>query len=171
MFQTCHTHCQSVPIAAGVGHWNTRGSRRPELTVCSLGNTGGAWRPDLLHDSHSWACKHKQKREKSDQIESPSKTCCCLVAKSCLTLWTPWTAARQASRSFTVSWSLLILRPLSQWCHATISSSAVPFPSCPQSFPASGSCPASQLLASGGQSIGVSASAPVLPMNIQGWFP
>ena len=60
--------------------------------------------------------------------------------------------------------------PLSQWCHPTISSSVVPF-SCPQSFPASGSFQMSQLFASGGQSIGVSASASVLPMNIQDWFP
>ena len=60
---------------------------------------------------------------------------------------------------------------LSRWCHPTISSSVVPFSSCPQSFPASGSFPLSQLFASGGQSIGASASASVLPMNIQGWFP
>ena len=58
--------------------------------------------------------------------------------------------------------------PLSQWCHPTISSSVVPF-SCPQSFPASGSFQMSQLFASGGQSIGVSASASVLPMNTQDW--
>ena len=63
------------------------------------------------------------------------------------------------------------LCPLSQWCHPTISSSVIPFSSCPQSFPASGSFPMSQLFASGGQSIGVSASASVLPMNIQDWFP
>ena len=61
--------------------------------------------------------------------------------------------------------------PLSQWCHAVISSSVVPFSSCPQSFPASGSFPMSQFLASGGQNIGVSASLSVLPMNIQDWFP
>ena len=63
------------------------------------------------------------------------------------------------------------LCPLSQWCHPTISSSVIPFSSCPQSFPASGSFQMSQLFASGGQSIGVSASASVLPMNIQDWFP
>ena len=57
---------------------------------------------------------------------------------------------------------------LSQWCHPTISSSVVPF-SCPQSFPASGSFPMSQLFTSGGQSIAVSAS--VLPMNTQDWSP
>ena len=61
--------------------------------------------------------------------------------------------------------------PLSQWCHATISSSVAPFFSCLQSFQASGSFPMSQLFASGGQNIGVSASASVLPMNIQDWFP
>ena len=61
--------------------------------------------------------------------------------------------------------------PLSWWCHPTISSSVVPFSSHFQSFPASGSFPLSQFFASGGQSIGVSASASVLPMNIQDWFP
>ena len=61
--------------------------------------------------------------------------------------------------------------PLSQWCHPTISSSVVPFSSCPQSFPASGSFPMSQLFASSGQSIGVSASTLVLPVNTQDWSP
>ena len=59
----------------------------------------------------------------------------------------------------------------SWWCHPAISSSVVPFFSCPQSLPASGSFPMSQLFASGGQSIGVSASASVLPMNPQDWSP
>ena len=61
--------------------------------------------------------------------------------------------------------------PLIGWCHPTISSSVIPFSSCLQSFPASGSFSMSQFFASGGQSIGVSASASVLPMNIQDWFP
>ena len=61
--------------------------------------------------------------------------------------------------------------PLSQWCHPTTSSSIVPFSSCLQSFPASGSFPVSQFFSSSGQSIGVSASASVFPMNIQDWFP
>ena len=61
--------------------------------------------------------------------------------------------------------------PLSWWCHLTISSSVVPFSSCPQSFPTSGSFQMSQLFASGGQNIGVSASASVLPMNTQNWSP
>ena len=61
--------------------------------------------------------------------------------------------------------------PLHSWCHPNISSSVTPFSSCPQSFPASGSFPMSQFFTSGGQSIGVSASASVLPMSIQDWFP
>ena len=60
--------------------------------------------------------------------------------------------------------------PLSRWCYPTISSSVVPVSSCPQSFPVSGSFPMSQLFASGGHSIGVSASASVLPMNTQDWW-
>ena len=59
----------------------------------------------------------------------------------------------------------------SQWCHQTISSSVIPFSSCPQSFPASGSFQMSQLFTSDGQSIGVSASKSVLPMNTQNWSP
>ena len=95
------------------------------------------------------------------------------VAQLCLTLCTPWTAACQASLSITNSRSLLKLMSIElvmAWCHPAISSSVLPF-SCLKSFPASGSFPMSQLFASGGQSIGVSASISVLPMNIQDWFP
>ena len=82
-------------------------------------------------------------------------------------LGTPWTAAHQASLPSPSSIACSNSCPLSQWCHPTISSSVVPFSSCLQSFPGSGSFLTSQFLASGGQSIGVSAS--VLPMNI-GWI-
>ena len=61
--------------------------------------------------------------------------------------------------------------PLCQWCHPTISSSVIPFSSCPQSFPASGSFQMSQLSALGGQSIGISASTSVPPVNTQNWSP
>ena len=61
--------------------------------------------------------------------------------------------------------------PLSQWCHLTISSSVIPFSSCLQSFPTSGSFPMSQFFTSDGQSIGVSPSTSVLPMNTQDWSP
>ena len=81
----------------------------------------------------------------------------------------PWTAASQISLSFTVSWSLLNLRSSESVMPSNISFSAAPFSSSPYSLPASGSFPEKRLFASGGQSIG--ASAPVLLMNIQGWFP
>ena len=84
---------------------------------------------------------------------------------------TPWTAAPQASLSITNCRSLPNPCPLSLWCHPTISSSVVPFCSCLQSFPASGSFPMSQFFTSGGQNIGISASASVLLMTIQDWFP
>ena len=83
----------------------------------------------------------------------------------------PWTAVPQASLSIISFWSLLKLISLSQWCHPTISSSVIPFSSHLQSFPASGSFQMSHLFTSSGQSIGVSASKSLLPMNIQDWFP
>ena len=69
------------------------------------------------------------------------------------------------------SWVCSNLCPLSQWCHSVISSSVTPFSSCPQSSPASGYFPMIWLLASGGQSIGTSISASVLPIYFWGWFP
>ena len=94
--------------------------------------------------------------------------CCCSVTQLCLTLRShglqharlpcPSPTLRACSNSC----------PLSQWCHPT---SVIPLSSHLQSFPASGSYPMSQLFASGGQSIGASASVSVLPVNIQDWFP
>ena len=97
--------------------------------------------------------------------------CCCSVAQLCPTLCDPvWLqharlpccspSPRVCSNSYPLSW----------WCHPTISSSIVPFSSHLQPFLASGSFPMSQFFASVGQSIGVSVSASVLPMNIQDWF-
>ena len=85
------------------------------------------------------------------------------------TLWTP--ALRLPSPSPTPGACSNSSSASSWWRHPTISSSVVPFYSCLQSFPASGSFPMSQLFESGGQSIGASASSSVLPMNIQAWFP
>ena len=97
--------------------------------------------------------------------------CCCSVANWCPTLRPhglehtrlpcPSLSPGVCSDSY----------PLSQWCYLTISSSAALFSFCLQSFPASGSFPMSRVFTSGGQNIGASASASVLPMNIQGWFP
>ena len=79
---------------------------------------------------------------------------------TCVQLFaTPWITARQTSLSITNSRSFLKLMPIESWCHPAISSSVVPFSSCPQSLPTSGSFPMSQLFLWGGQSIGVSASA------------
>ena len=97
--------------------------------------------------------------------------CCCSVTKLCHPPATPWTAARLASLSFTLSLSLVRLTSTESvmpskhliLCHLLLL--------CPQSFPASGSFPVNQLFTSGGQSIGASASASILPMDIQGWFP
>ena len=102
--------------------------------------------------------------------------CSCSVTKSYLTPGLQWTAARQAPLSFTVFSCLLELTSIELMMPSTISSTVVPFSFCPQSFPASVYFPMSQLFASGGQSIGTSTSASVLPMNIQGisfridWF-
>ena len=97
--------------------------------------------------------------------------CCCLVTKSCKILCDPmdcnapgFTCPSPSSGVYSNSY------PLSQWYHLTISSSAMPL-FCLQSFPASVSFPMSHFFASGGQSVGDSASASVLPMNVQGWFP
>ena len=89
------------------------------------------------------------------------------VAQSCLTLCHPMNCSTPSPTPGEYPDSCL----LSWWCHPTISSSVIPFSSCLQPFPASGSFLMSQLFASGAQSIGVSASASVLPMNIQDWFP
>ena len=94
-----------------------------------------------------------------------------LVAQSCLTLQPHgWQHARPPCLSPTLR-VYSNSCPLSWWCHPTISSCVISFSSCLQSFPASGSFPVSQFYASGSQCIGVSASASVLPMTIQDWFP
>ena len=84
---------------------------------------------------------------------------------------TPWTVAGQAPCPSPTPGACSNSCPSSQWCQLTILSSVVCFSSCLQSFLASGSVPRSQFFSLGGQSIGVSASASVLPMNIQDWFP
>ena len=96
---------------------------------------------------------------------------CCVRLLSRVSLFaTSWTVAIQASLSLSPGVCSNSC-PLCLWCYPTISSSVTPFPSCLQSFPASGSFPMSRFFTSGGQSIGVSASASVLSMNIRDWFP
>ena len=98
---------------------------------------------------------------------------CCLqfgsATQSSPTLWDPMDSSMPHSLSIPGAYSNSY--PSSRYCHPTISSSVVPFSSCLQSLPASGSFLRSQFFTSGGQHIGASASASVLPMNIQDWFP
>ena len=99
-------------------------------------------------------------------------TCCCFQLLSCVQHFViPWTAACQASLSFTISQGLLKLMSTESGCLATILSSVVSSSFCLQSFPASGSFPMSQFFTAGGQSIVASASASVLPKKSQGWSP
>ena len=99
-------------------------------------------------------------------VQNEILCCCCSVTQLCLTLWPH---GRRHTRLPCPSLSPRVCSnscPLSRWCHPSISSSVIPFSTCPQSFPASGSFPVSWLFAPGGQSTGASASASVLPMNI-----
>ena len=97
--------------------------------------------------------------------------CCCSVTKLCPIICNPMDCTMPLVCPLLSPRVCSNLCPLSQWCYLTISSSVTPFSSCPQSFPPSGSFPKNQLSASGDQSIEVSTSASVLPVNIQGWFP
>ena len=100
----------------------------------------------------------------------PMHVYCCSVAQSCLTFCDPMDYSMPGFPVLHTPRVCPNSCPLSQWCYPTISSSFIPFSSCLQSCPASGSFPMSQFFPSGGQSIGASASAAVLPMNIQDWF-
>ena len=95
----------------------------------------------------------------------------CSVAKSCPTLCDPMDCSTPSFRPPLSPRVCSNSCPLSQWCHPTISFNASPFSSCLLQFAASGSFPMSRLFASGGLSIRISASASVLSINIQGWFP
>ena len=108
-------------------------------------------------------------------LEAIQKYSWCLSSVQSLShvqlLVTPWTAARQLPYSSTTPGVCSNPCPSSRWCHPTISSSVVSFSTCLQSFPASEAFPMSQPFTSDGRSIGASASASVLPMNNQDWFP
>ena len=115
-----------------------------------------------------WILTHKSTFLAGTVFIPTTNHCCCSVAKSRLTLRPhELQHARLPVLHHLGVCSHSCL--LSQWCHSTISYSVVPFSSCPPTFPALGSFPVIWLFASGGQNIGASAS--VLPMNIQGWFP
>ena len=148
--------------------------------IPGTGEPGGPPSMGSHRVGHNWSdlavadekCSHFSQPSKNtfnySKNVSSSIDICHSVTKSCLTLCDPHglhhtriPCPRVCSNSC----------PLSQWCHPTISSSVSPFCSRPESFPASGSFPMSQLYASGGQSIGVSPSTSVLSMNTQHWSP
>ena len=161
----CHFPLQGVFLTQG---WNTH-------LICLLHWQAGSsstelpGKPKQLNVTHQkWACMVCLLGSVSTDLP------CYLQFNSVQSLShvrlfaTSWTAACQASLSITLG-VYPNSCPSSQWCHPAISSSVVPFSSCPQSLPASESFPMSQLFAWRGQSIGVSASASVLPMNTQDW--
>ena len=125
---------------------------------------GGPWWRKLKVWEGLWILRQRWGDQVMSQLSS--------VAQSCLTLCNPMDCSIPGfpcpSPTPGVCSDSCLLSP---WCHPTVSSSIIPFTSCLQSFPASGSFPMSQFFASGGQSIRASVSASVLPMNIQDWFP
>ena len=134
----------------------------PFLSLCSLGNL-------LLLFFLYAPQRFTAVRNAARMLNSPSLLSSVQLLSRLFA--TPWIAACQASLSITNSWVHSNSCPSSRWCHPTISSSVVPFSSCPQSLPASQSFPMSHLFSWGGQSTGVSALAPFLPKNTQDWSP
>ena len=122
-------------------------------------------------DTFTDTIKLEQWRQTPWALQSPAHFfCCCSVPKMCPTLCNPMDCSTPGLSVLHYLPDFAQTHPLSQWCHPAILSSVTPF-SCPQYFPASGSFPMSQLFTSGGQSIGASALASVLPMHIHKWFP
>ena len=155
-----------------LGPWGCNRTLRGRISQESLeaGNLRDTYiQIDLIKDHEPRKCEsvHNQK----EQAGSPPgllETLGAVQSLSRADSATPWTAALQASLSFTISWSLRKLMSVeSVMPSSQLSSSVIPF-SCSQPFPVSGSSPMSWLFASDGQSPGVSASTSVLPMNIQG---
>ena len=128
-------------------------------------NVDSLQRPDSEKSFQLWLHNTKPLKLNSVLISDPS---CSVMYDS---LWPHWLQHARPPCPSPTPRAYSNSCPSSQWRHPTISSSVIPFSSCFQSFPTSGSFPVSQFFISGGQSIGVSASASVLPMNIQDWFP
>ena len=136
------------------------------------------WKPLCFGHSHGYAQivqnyrRNRVEAQRTEQVQPTGEIACSVQSLSHAWFFvTPWTAAHHISLSITSYQSLLKFMSIESVMPSNISSSVIPFFSCLQSFPASGSFPVSQLFPSGGQSVGVSASASVLPLNIQDWFP
>ena len=154
LFANFWTASSQVPLSMGILEWVAvsffRGFSQPrDQTYSSHVSRIGRW---ILYHCATWEARFKQLVQFSRSVMSDS-----LRPHESQHARTPCPSPTPRVHPDS--------RPLSQWCHPAISSSVVPFSSCPQSLPASKSFPMSQLFAWGGQSIGVSASASVLPMN------
>ena len=144
----------SVP---GSGRFPGEGPGNPLQYSC-LENPRGAWRAKVHRVAKRWLkyfSMHAQYQFSRSVVSDSLRPHDLQHARPPCLSPTPWVHPNPC--------------PSSRWCHPTISSSVVPFSSCPQSFPVSVSFPMSQLFSSGGQSIGISASTSVLPMNTQDW--
>ena len=130
--------------------------------MITLGSTGKTWYCKI---QTSWECPY----DELSHLLNPFS--CCSIAQSCLTLCDPMEYTRQASLSFTISWSLLKLMFIESVMPPKHLILYYPFLFLPSIFPSKRIFSMNWLFTSGGQSIGASASASVLPMNIQGWFP
>ena len=166
----CQEHCKVNPGIKRETGWNLRCFQSGKHGILWNRNLGKL--RDLPYVLQLDSCRARSHSESfwvvlrtTDQSVSSVSS----VAQACLTLCDPMDCSMP---SFPVHHQLpeLIQTPSGRWCHPTISSSVIPF-SCPQSFPASGSFPMSQFFSWSGQSIRVSASASVLPMNAQDWSP
>ena len=127
-------------------------------------------RQTCIYQEEKWDLE-KRGGTNSTKVQKGILCCCCLVVKYVWLFVTPHTAAHQASLSFTISKSLLKFMSIESMMPSNHLILCCPLLFCPQSFPASGSFPMSQLFTLGGQSTGASASASVLPKNIHDWFP
>ena len=137
------------------------------MNLCTVSSIEKYWLAEKSHLNLTMLCRMWLKL--STTLKSVSSVSS--VAQSCPTLCDPMNCSTRPPCPSPTPGVHSNSHPSSRWCHPAISSSVVPFSSCPQSIPASWSFPMSQLCAWGGQSIGVSASASVLPMNTQDWSP
>ena len=159
-----HTHTLGVWFyTTKMGHWDFPGGPMVENPSYNAGNVGSVpgWGTKISHAPVGW--KAPQHNWYMYQFSS--------VAQSCPTLWSHGLQHTRLPCPSPTPGAYSNSCPLSPRCHPTISSSVIPYSSHLQSFPESGSFLVSQFFTSDGQSIGVSASASVLPMNIQDWFP
>ena len=152
-------------------HWSEWPSSK-NLQTINAGESVEKWNPLAVGGNVNWYSHYGEQyggslKKKKKWKPEPTISQFSSVTQSCPTLCDPMNLGTPSPTPGGYTDSC----PLSWWCHPAISSSVIPFSSCPQSFPASGSFQISQLFATGSQSIGVSPLTSILPMNTQGWSP